>query len=136
MIVIDAGALVLLVADAGPVGSAVRRRVRGEKLVAPHLLDVEVVSALLGRHRGGKLTDAELDAALSAHTQLPVRRMEHLPVLPRVRELYANLSAYDATYVALAEGLQVPFVTSDGRIARSGQGRCKIEVFNERTVTP
>ncbi|MFG2195507.1 type II toxin-antitoxin system VapC family toxin [Streptomyces sp. NPDC048639] len=134
MIVVDAGALVLLVADAGPVGEALRERAMGERLAAPHLLDVEVASALLGRRRGGKLTASQLDSAWEAFTALPIRRMEHPPVLPRVRELFANLSAYDATYVALAEGFEVPLVTSDARIAGSGRPRCKIEVFNEQSL--
>ncbi|MGW1768509.1 type II toxin-antitoxin system VapC family toxin [Streptomyces sp. NPDC002073] len=129
MIVIDASAVVMLVADAGPVGEAVRERTLGERLAAPFLLDVEVAQALLGRHRGGKLSDHQLDVAWEHFAALPVRRMEHVPVLPRVRELYANLSAYDATYVALAEGLQVPLITCDARIVRSGSPRCKIDVF-------
>ncbi|MFI9064503.1 type II toxin-antitoxin system VapC family toxin [Streptomyces sp. NPDC053429] len=129
MIVIDASAVVLLVADAGSTGEAVRERVLGERLAAPHLVDVEVAHALLGRHRGGKPSDRQLDAAFDDFASLPLRRMEHLPVLARVRESYADLSAYDATYVALAEGLQVPLVTCDARIARSGSARCKIEVF-------
>ncbi|MEU8567655.1 type II toxin-antitoxin system VapC family toxin [Streptomyces pathocidini] len=134
MIVVDAGALVMLLADAGPVGEAVRDRVRGERLLAPHLVDVEVASALLGRHRGGKLSDSELDEAWESFALLPIRRLEHKPVLGRVRELYANLSAYDATYVALAEGYQVALVTSDARIERSGRAKCPVEVFNHRTV--
>lgn len=134
MIVIDAGALVMLLADAGPVGEAIRGRVGGERLIAPHLIDVEVASALLGRHRGGKLSDSQLNLAWDAFAVLPVRRMAHQPVLPRVRELFANLSAYDATYVALAEGYDIPLVTTDGRIARSGQGKCTVEVFNEREL--
>lgn len=129
MIVIDASAVVMLVADAGPAGEAVRERVVGERLAAPYLLDVEVAHALLGRHRGGKLSDRQLDVAWDDFASLPVRRMEHLPVLPRVRQLYANLSAYDATYVALAEGLQVPLVTCDARISRSERARCKVEVL-------
>ncbi|MEW2553272.1 type II toxin-antitoxin system VapC family toxin [Streptomyces zhihengii] len=138
MIVIDAGALVMLVADGGPVGEALRHRVRGERLLAPHLVDVEVSSALLGRHRGGKLTWQQVDDAFAAFHDLPVRRQEHLPLLPRVRELFANLSAYDATYVALAEGFGVPLVTTDGRIAagaRAKGAKCPVEVFNEKTVT-
>ncbi|MEU0690774.1 type II toxin-antitoxin system VapC family toxin [Streptomyces uncialis] len=134
MIVIDAGALVLLVADAGPAGTAVRHRVAGETLAAPHLVDIEVSSALLGRRRGGELTADELEAAWHAYALLPVRRTEHMPLLPRVRELYANLSAYDAAYVAPAEGLQVPLVTSDGRLSRSGSPRREIEVIDEHTV--
>ncbi|MEV4332811.1 type II toxin-antitoxin system VapC family toxin [Streptomyces sp. NPDC049597] len=137
MIAIDAGALVMLLADAGPVGEALRDRVQGERLLAPYLVDIEVTSALLGRHRGGKLTDQELEDALAAFDDLPIRRLEHVPLLPRVRDLFANLSAYDATYVALAEGFDVPLVTSDGRIkdgARAKQAKCAVEVFNERTL--
>ncbi|MFE5897712.1 type II toxin-antitoxin system VapC family toxin [Streptomyces sp. NPDC056488] len=137
MIVVDAGALVMLLADAGPVGTAVRERVKGKRLLAPHLVDIEVTSALLGRHRGGKLTDRELDDACAAFAELPLRRSEHLPLLPRVRELYVNLSAYDALYVALAEGYDVPLVTSDGRIrdgARATRATCPVEVFNEKAL--
>ncbi|MFB7029737.1 MULTISPECIES: type II toxin-antitoxin system VapC family toxin [unclassified Streptomyces] len=137
MIVVDAGALVMLLADAGPVGAAVRERVKGERLLAPHLVDIEVTSALLGRHRGGKLTDRELGDACAAFAELPLRRSEHPPLLPRVRELYANLSACDALYVALAEGYDVPLVTSDGRIrdgARATRATCPVEVFNEKAL--
>ncbi|MGA5868670.1 type II toxin-antitoxin system VapC family toxin [Streptomyces cinereoruber] len=133
----DADALVMLLADAGPVGEAVRERVKGERLLAPHLVDIEVTSALLGRHRGGKLTDRELDDACAAFAELPLRRSEHLPLLPRVRELYANLSPYDALYVALAEGYDVPLVTSDGRIrdgARATRATCPVEVFDEKAL--
>ncbi|MCX2184476.1 type II toxin-antitoxin system VapC family toxin [Streptomyces sp. SKN60] len=127
----------MLLADAGPVGEALRDRVAAERLLAPYLADIEVSSALLGRHRGGKLTDRELDDALSAFATLPLRRAEQLPFLPRVRELYANLSPCDALYVALAEGYDVPLVTSDGRIrdgARALRAACVVEVFNEKAL--
>jgi predicted nucleic acid-binding protein len=132
VIVVDAGAVVHLVADAGPVGEAVRKRAEAERLAAPYVLDVEVASALRGRHRGGKLTGAQLDEAWDSFALLPMRRMEHVPLLPRVRELWSNLSPYDATYVALAEGLGVTLITSDARIARAGRARCPIEVFTEQ----
>lgn len=129
MIVIDAGAVVFMVADAGPVGEAVRRRVEKERLAAPYLLDVEVSSALLGRHRGGKLTTVQLDLAWGDFARLPIRRAAHLPLHSRVRQLSDNLSAYAATYVALAERLHIPLVTGDARIARSGRASCPVEVF-------
>ncbi|MFE2555398.1 type II toxin-antitoxin system VapC family toxin [Streptomyces sp. NPDC059352] len=109
---------------------------KGERLLAPYLVDVEVTSALLGGHRGGKLTGRELDETCAASAELPLRRSEHLFLLPRVRELYANLTAYDALHVALAEGYDVPLVTSDGRIkdgARATRAECPVEVFDERT---
>ncbi|MGH3312695.1 MAG: type II toxin-antitoxin system VapC family toxin [Streptomyces sp.] len=135
MIVTDAGALVMLLADTGPVGTAVRDRVQGERLIAPYLVDIEVASALLGRHRGGKLGDSQLQEAWDCFSLLPVRRVEHMPLLSRVRELHTNLSAYDATYVALAEGYGVPLITGDARIDRPGRARCPVEVFNEKSVT-
>ncbi|TDE15015.1 type II toxin-antitoxin system VapC family toxin [Jiangella asiatica] len=135
MIVLDAGALVMLLADRGPVGTALRRRVRTERLCTPHLADVELASALLGRHRGGKLTDRELDDAWASFAELPRHRVEHAPLLPRVRELFTHLPAYDATYVALAEAYDVPLVTTDGRIVRSGRPRCPVELFDEATVS-
>ncbi|MEU2546417.1 type II toxin-antitoxin system VapC family toxin [Streptomyces roseolus] len=137
MIVIDAGALVMTLTDAGRVGEVLRDRLGGERLLAPHLVDVEAASALLGRRRGGKLTDRETEQAFAALAALPLRRVEHVPFLPRVRELHSNLSAYDALYVAVAEGYDVPLVTSDGRIrdgARALRSRCVVEVFNEKTL--
>lgn len=134
MIVIDSSAVVHAYTNPGPLGEAARERIeQSAVLVAPHLLDVEVASALCGMARGirggtPKLTQQALDAALTAYAALPVRRYEHLPLLPRIRQLIDNMSAYDATYVALAEAMGIPLVTSDARIAGSGAARCEIEV--------
>ncbi|MEZ5239295.1 MAG: hypothetical protein R2716_10245 [Microthrixaceae bacterium] len=49
-------------------------------------------------------------------------------LLGRVWELRANLTGYDATYVALAEALGAPLVTADGRLARASGPRCVITV--------
>lgn len=116
-------------------GEPVRARIAKERtLIAPHLIDLELASALFGMARGTrggkpKLSQAALDAALQAYAALPLRRMEHMPLLPRIRQLCANLPVYDASYVALAELYGVPLVTSDARIARAEIGRCAIETY-------
>jgi GNAT superfamily N-acetyltransferase len=63
----------------------------------------------------------------------PVERQDVLPLWPRLKSLHANLSVYDAQYVALAEALHVPLITTDARVKRSGIARCEVEVFDLHT---
>ena len=115
-------------------GDAVGRRVTSaQALYAPYVLDGEVISALLGLRRRQKISDQEADSALSSYRTFPVERQDVLPLWPRLKSLHANLSAYHAQYVALAEALNVPLVTADARIKRSGAARCVVEVFDART---
>ena len=64
----------------------------------------------------------EIDArrgvqALSDLAAFPLRRYPHDLLLPRVWSLRHNLTAYDATYIALAEALDAPLLTRDERLA-------------------
>ncbi|GGT27440.1 type II toxin-antitoxin system VapC family toxin [Streptomyces sp. KD18] len=131
MIVVDSSALVLFLTDRGSRGAAARRRISEEDtLAAPYLLDTEVASALLGMARGAKIDPSSLDEHFETYQGLRVQRHETGPLLPRIRKLYANLSACDATYVALAEARGVPLLTADVRIKRGVQKpRCVIEVI-------
>ena len=104
-----------------------------QTIYAPYVLDGEVISALLGLRRGQKISDREADAALSGYRTFPVERQDVLPLWPRLKSLHANLSAYDAQYLALAEALHVPLITADARIKCSGIARCEIEVFDAHT---
>jgi predicted nucleic acid-binding protein len=132
--VIDCSAMIELLAAKTQTGDAVAGRVTAaQTLYAPYVLDGEVISALLGLLRGQKISEREADAALSSYRAFPVERQDVLPLWPRLKNLHANLSAYDAQYVALAEALHVPLVTADARIQRSGVARCKIEVFAAHT---
>ena len=129
--VIDCSAMIELLAAKTQTGDAVALRVTAaQALYAPYVLDGEVISALLGLIRGKKISEREADAALSNYRAFPVERQDVLPLWPRLKSLHANLSAYDAEYVALAEALHVPLITADARVKRSGVAQCEVEVFD------
>ena len=134
MTVIDCSAMIELLAAKTHTADVIARRVASaQTLYAPYLLDGEVLSALLGLTRGQKISEREADAALSSYRAFPVERQDVLPLWPRLKSVHANLSAYDAQYVALAEALHVPLITADARIKRSGVARCEIDVFDAHT---
>lgn len=129
MLVIDASVLAVALLDDGPDGDTARLRLRGEQLAAPALIDLEVVSVWRGLARGGHLDPRRVGLALDDLQDLPIQRVGHTAFLARCWELRDNLTIYDAAYVALAEALQVPLLTSDRRLARSTGPRCTIEVI-------
>ncbi|HXH90203.1 MAG TPA: type II toxin-antitoxin system VapC family toxin, partial [Thermoanaerobaculia bacterium] len=63
----------------------------------------------------------------AAALDLPINRYSHKPLLPRILALRENVTAYDGAYVALAEILDLPLVTRDGRLARSSGHTARIE---------
>lgn len=128
MLVIDASVLAVALLDDGPDGDAIRDRLRGERLAAPALIDLEVASVWRGLARGGGLDPRRVGLALDDLRDLPIKRVEHTPFLPRCWELRDNLTIYDAAYVALAEALQAPLLTGDRRLAKAPGPRCAIEV--------
>ena len=68
------------------------------------------------------------EEALEDLRDLPLNRYPHDFLLPRVWELRATLTAYDAVYVALAEVLDAPLLTCDGRIASAPGHHASIEL--------
>lgn len=125
MNVVDAGVVVeLLVGDLTP------DRLGTEDLAAPHLIDSEVVHVLRTLLRRDELTDAQAEAALNGFALLHISRYAADGLRPRMWELRHNLSAYDATYVALAEELgATDLLTTDTRLARAPGPRCRIRVL-------
>ncbi len=124
MIVADASAAVSALFNDGPARALLAR----ERVHVPHLVDVEVTSALRRTVAAGRVTGAQGRAALQTWRRLGVTRHAATGLLDRVWELRENLTAYDATYVALAEALDCPVVTADGRLSRTPGLRCPVTV--------
>ena len=129
MIVVDASVIVTALGDDGPEGDRARDRLRGERLAAPHLLDLEVTSAWRRLVAGGELDERRALVALGDLHGLRVDRVRHGALLDRCWELRDNLTVYDAAYVALAEVLGVPLVTGDEKVAKASGTGCLIDVL-------
>lgn len=129
MIIADASFLVMALGDDGPDGAQARRRLRGEELAAPHLVDLEVTSVLRRSVRAGKVTEQRASQALQDLADLEVERVVHTTLLPRVWDLRSNYSPYDACYVALAELFHAPLLTYDAKMATAPGAQCAFEVY-------
>ena len=129
MIVVDASVVVTGLADDGPDGDRVRSRLRGEQLVAPHLIDLEVVSAWRRLVAAGDIDERRATLALEDLRALRLERSPHGPLLDRCWELRHNLTVYDAAYVALAELMDADLLTGDRRLADAPGIRCDVEVL-------
>lgn len=98
----------------------------GDDVHVPHLADCELVNGMRANVSRGSVPPAAAARALERWSAMGVRRYGVAHLLPRIWGLRDVLSAYDATYVALAESLGCPLATADGGIARARGPRCEI----------
>jgi predicted nucleic acid-binding protein len=122
VIVVDASAALSALLNAGPA----RNALASEQLHAPHLIDSEVANGLRRMVAAEQLAADSGWAALDAFRRLGMTRYPVFSLLDRVWELRDNLSAYDASYVALAELLDCNLLTADARLSRAPGIRCPI----------
>jgi predicted nucleic acid-binding protein len=131
VIVVDASVLANVVGDDGPTGAAARARLAAAVDASmPDLADVETVAVLRKRWLARTLTGGRFRNAVADLLALPIVRFPSGPLMTRAYELRADVSPYDAAYVALAEGLACPLVTGDARLARAPGLACPVEVFS------
>jgi predicted nucleic acid-binding protein len=128
MTVVDASVMVELLLRMPGSERLQQRLARPKRLCAPALLDVEVAQALRRYAARGELSAERGTDAIELLLAFPIVRYGHEPLLSRVWQLRANLTAYDATYVALAEALRVPLLTADERLANAPGHRARVEV--------
>ena len=129
MIVVDSSALVDCLSPL-VVDPELDRRLLGEdSLHAPHLVGVEVASALRRFVARGLLTDDRARDVLLDLDALPIERYPHEPLLERAWELRNTVTIQDGVYVALAEALAAPLVTCDRRLAQAPGIHPLVELF-------
>ena len=124
MIVIDAAVFI----DAVDGRRSVLDRLMNEEIHAPHLLDVEVVSALRRLVATGRFDRQLATDGLTVLEQADIRRHPHTPLLRVAWSLRDRVTAYDAAYVALAAALDAPLVTTDRKLASLTGLPCAVEV--------
>lgn len=127
-LVVDASLVVSALVDSGPTGEWAESLLASGQLSAPHLMPVEVTSILRRAAAKGEITQ---DVASIAHADLLDLRVElfpFAPFAPRVWELRANVTSYDAWYIALAESLGAGVATLDRRMAQAPGPRCAFKM--------
>ena len=124
MLVVDASVVAPLIADGGPDGDAFRAAARGQTLLAPDLLRVEVLSVVRRHLAAGALSAQQANDAVDDLLALPITLCPTPALLRRCWELRSNVTAYDACYVALAETLDIALLTADAKLANAPGTRC------------
>ena len=131
MIVVDASILANALGDDEDDGDAARSELRAAgDLAAPDLVDVETVAVLRKRWLARAISDERFDAAVTDLQRWDFERVPTLRLVRRVYELRANVTAYDAMYVALAEALGCELLTADQRLAGATGPRCSIRALS------
>lgn len=118
MIVVDASAVVEALVGQ-PADESLLDALCGD-VHAPHILDVEVLSALRGLSLGGRLGAQAAERAWQDYIAFSIVRHEAMPLAERIWQLRHQFTSYDASYLALAEALRAPLYSCDGKLATGG----------------
>lgn len=127
-VVCDASVLVAALLDGGPDGEWATRQLRGASLAAPAIAPFEAANVMRRHELAQAITHDQAEQAHADLLDLDIELWPHQALSRRSWALRANLSIYDAGYVALAELLDCPLVTLDRRMARAPEIRCSIVV--------
>jgi predicted nucleic acid-binding protein len=124
VIVLDASVVVKLLTN-GALADSIRSDLfrRDESFIVPHVLDVEVMSALRSLVADQRIGADRSDQFLAGLAALPAERYSHTPLIGRIWELRHNFTAYDATYIALAEATDAALFTTDEKLRKGHRAR-------------
>jgi len=132
VIVVDASVLTDFLLGREQTLEAIERELAGrehEPMHAPELIEPETLNALRRLAGAGAVTDRRATEAAADLASTRLVRYPDAPLRERVWALRDELTAYDATYLALAEALEEPvLLTSDRGLA----ARARLELGEER----
>ena len=128
MIVLDASVVVELLTN-GILAESIRNELaaRNESFLVPHLIDVEVMSAMRRLVAGQRIDPHRSAQFLAGLAALPAERYSHTPLIGRIWELRHNFTPYDAAYIALAEATDSVLYTCDEKLRRGH--RAQVALF-------
>lgn len=124
IVVIDASALVAALVDSGSEGDWVNEVTARGPLLAPELILVETANTLRRLEASGAITRLEATSAFRDVLSLELELLPFAPFAERIWELRANLTSYDAWYVAIAEAFECPLATLDRRLSHAAGPTC------------
>ncbi|MCA1839202.1 MAG: type II toxin-antitoxin system VapC family toxin [Actinomycetota bacterium] len=102
-----------------PLGERALNLIANEVVVAPELIDAEVLSFIRRKTLQGVVSVQRAGEAVDMLRAWPFARLSHRPLLIAAFGLRDNLSVYDALYVAAAVAVAGEIVTADGPLARA-----------------
>ena len=128
-VVLDASAIVALLADAGPAGDWVTASISGALLAAPELALFEAANIFRRQMLFGALDQTQATLAHQDLVDLSLELWPYAPLAARTWELRDNLTIYDGSYVALAEMLNTSVITLDIKLFDAAGPRCPIIAY-------
>lgn len=127
--VVDASAAVAMLTDSGAAGEWAAAELQDHQLAGPHLIHAEAANVLRRSAVAGQISQDTAAQAYGDLLKLRIRLYPYAPFAERIWELRANLSAYDAWYVSIAELLDAELVTLDHRLTRAHGPRCAFVAY-------
>jgi predicted nucleic acid-binding protein len=110
-----------------PLGLRVATAIEDASLIAPELLDVEVLSVLRRAVLRREITEQRAVLAIEDLVDWSIDRIPHKPLIWLAWQNRNNVSAYDAFYVAAARISDAPLLTADGPLSRAPKLGISIE---------
>jgi predicted nucleic acid-binding protein len=127
-LVVDASAVVAALADSGADGRWAESLLASDTLAAPHLMPAEAANILRRSALSGAISAEQASLAHADLLDLRVELFPYAPFAARIWALRENVTCYDAWYVAIAEAIDAPLATLDGRLAKASGPGCRFLV--------